>query len=312
MPYPVPQEVVELAHLTGDGMADLHEIVVHPFAGAFGEEAVDGGDRRTDLLELDRRGDLARRDVYMHWVLLPVVTRCTHIQDVLRGMSVLCSAAGSEFQSTAAPTVLARSVLETGAMAGYHLEGTFDTRLLRGYTSGLSEHADAIQALAPLVRAHRADDADLIAAYIAHYDLARHFNYTLVEAPKRRVAERPRVQAVRSGDMQSAQLTPNTTGMLADVGGPWEQSWRTGSGVTHGRIWAVQGLQIRNEIGATRGEDFMHAAAMAIQGVNVLIRALATFTGDDTAVTECDLLTGSLGALYAERGLMSSPTGEPT
>lgn len=314
--YNFSDDALEVARLCGDAMAELAEIIQSALDAAFDDHSDAAAPIERDRLELlsrDRKHHERRLDLYTNWVLLSAVTRCNHMMDSLLGMHVLARGTVEHGLPTAlAPSVLARTVLETGVTAAHHLNGTLEDRLIRGYVAQLNEYVEAIRAGRTSPIASASDLADLEHEYLKYRALHAELGYTLVPNTKASpVAGQAAVKSVQTKDGKiRVQLRTQTTDRVAKEGISWLQSWRLGSGINHGLIWAIQAEYQRLERGDTRGEVFLAAAASAIQGCLTLLSALSVFTGNPEPLRAADNLVGGLRETFSAMGFPATP--DPT
>ena len=266
--------VAVILNQTADGLASLRQILDPAVRNLlkFGQL------QRWSLIsaDLDSMSSTPREEqvaVYRFGFIQPLRNRCTHIQDALTGLSLLFNGAASGSPTRSSPSVLARSILETGAMARYHCAGDLETRLLRAYASLLSEDLLALQALSEVGKKASEDARHVEDRYLRHVGWANTLGFDLVTHRRHKVAGVAKITEVRSGD-QAAQIEPVATRAISDIGNGSEFAWRLSSGLSHGRPWAVaDAIQDDDDVERLMA-NFNSALTTALRGTQSLVESL--------------------------------------
>lgn len=276
MPSPRASQHGAETRAAAECIVQLRDIVRQTAEATTGAIRPGRGPLGDDVAALKRPGRTDEMALYHDWFIKSVLTRCDHVADALTGVGLLILAEQTNARTTFSHTVLARTVLETGAMTYYQVADDLNERLLRAYASALGENALALQAIGAVDPVKGAGTRDrILQDYLSLRSKGPALGILLVEG-RGQVAGHPRVTAVRR-DGREAQVEPNVTAIMKELGQPFEFSWRLGSGVGHGRIWAVQGSHDNALAGNENLDDLQSAALIALQGTQVLVQTLAAY-----------------------------------
>lgn len=305
---------VELTRRCVPALLHLCEVIQHAVGTIYADEHAKASPFGADLDSLPDVTDHPQSLRYGLDVVLPTITRGNFLMDnTFAGANLIELAASMAGRTAMGVIVLARTSVEASLKASYYLAGTREDRLLNGYALRLADYQEALSADASLASIE-AEDSDLAAEYLALRDKAESYGYRLHENKRFGLnrAGKFNIDEVADARGVAVRTNPATTGHAKESGDLWSYHWKYGSGVTHGRIWAIQGEYQRLQRGDTHGDVYLAATAMFMQAGLAYIKALAAFTGVREPAAEGEHLIGGFGQSLIDEGFIPPwPTSSP-